>query len=123
MNTVIKLEELAMFLFSIYIFSGLPYDWWWFPVLLLAPDISAVGYLINNKVGAILYNIFHHKALALAILVIGFYYLDNTIILTGTILFAHSSMDRLFGYGLKTFQGFRYTHLGLIGKRVVNGEW
>ena len=116
MNAVIRLEEFAMFLFSIFIFSLLPYEWWWFPILLLTPDISALGYLANNKVGAVLYNTFHHKALALAIIVLGYYLDESAIILAGTILFGHSSMDRLFGYGLKTFQGFKYTHLGMIGK-------
>jgi hypothetical protein len=116
MNAVIRLEELGMFLFSIFIFSLLPYEWWWFPILILAPDISMVGYLVNNKVGAVLYNIFHHKAIALAILVAGYYLDINAMILAGTILFGHSSMDRFFGYGLKTFQGFKVTHLGVIGK-------
>jgi len=106
-----------MFLFSIFVFSLLPYEWWWFPVLILAPDISMIGYLVNNRVGAILYNIFHHKALALVVLVAGYYLEDAVISLAGTILFGHSSMDRLFGYGLKTFQGFKYTHLGMIGNR------
>ena len=118
MNTVIRLEELGMFLFSIFVFSLLPYEWWWFPVLILAPDISMIGYLVNNRVGAILYNIFHHKALALVVLVAGYYLEDAAIMLAGTILFGHSSMDRLFGYGLKTFQGFKFTHLGLIGKNM-----
>lgn len=116
MSAVIKLEEFGMFLFSIFIFSLLPYEWWWFPILILTPDISMVGYLANNKVGAVLYNIVHHKAIALAILVTGYYLEVNGMMLAGTILFGHSSMDRLFGYGLKTFQGFKYTHLGLIGK-------
>lgn len=116
MNTAIKLEELGMFLFSIFVFSLLPYEWWWFPVLILVPDISMVGYLVNNRIGAILYNIFHHKAIGLAIIAIGHYADAPLIILAGTILFGHSSMDRLFGYGLKTFQGFKYTHLGIIGK-------
>jgi len=26
-------------------------------------------------------------------------------------------MDRMFGYGLKTEEGFKYTHLGIIGKK------
>jgi len=33
------------------------------------------------------------------------------------ILFGHSSMDRIFGYGLKTNQGFKFTHLGTIGNK------
>jgi hypothetical protein len=36
---------------------------------------------------------------------------------TGIVLLGHSSMDRFFGYGLKHFDGFNYTHLGQIGKR------
>ena len=117
MNTVIRLEELGMFLFSIFAFSLLPYEWWWFPVLILVPDISMIGYLVNNRVGAILYNIFHHKAVALVVLIAGYNLYNEPMMLAGIILFGHSSMDRLFGYGLKTFQGFKYTHLGMIGKR------
>jgi uncharacterized protein DUF4260 len=119
MNALIKLEELGMFLFGIYVFSSLPYEWWWFPILILTPDISMVGYLVNDKVGAVLYNIFHHKAIALAMIFLGYYLPDSLIVLIGSILLAHSSMDRFFGYGLKTFQGFKFTHLGRIGKESI----
>ena len=37
--------------------------------------------------------------------------------IAGIILFGHSSMDRMFGYGLKLKEGFKYTHLGMIGKK------
>jgi hypothetical protein len=116
MKSLIALEELAMFLFSILVFSTLSYAWWWFPVLILAPDISATGYLINNKAGAVLYNIFHHKAIALICIGVGFYLRNDTWILAGAILFGHSSLDRALGFGLKYFKGFKYTHLGEIGK-------
>src|SRR5437762_9982984 len=116
MRTLIKLEELAMFLFSILIFSSLSFAWWWFPLLILAPDISMLGYAVNNKAGAICYNFFHHKGIALLVIAVGYYLRDDRWILAGTILFGHSSMDRIFGYGLKFFQGFKYTHLGEIGK-------
>jgi hypothetical protein len=36
--------------------------------------------------------------------------------LAGIILFTHSSMDRVFGYGLKYPDSFNNTHLGPIGK-------
>jgi len=116
MKITLALEELGMFLFSILIFSTLPFAWWWFPVLILLPDIGCIGYLINNKAGAILYNIFHHKAIALSIIAVGYYLRNDVWILIGTILFGHSSMDRIFGYGLKYFSGFKFTHLGEIGK-------
>jgi hypothetical protein len=116
MQTLLRLEELAMFLFSLLIFSSLPYAWWWFPLLLLAPDISMIGYAVNNKTGAVVYNFFHHKALGLLLMGVGYYLRNDACILAGCILFGHSSMDRIFGYGLKYVKGFKFTHLGKIGK-------
>jgi hypothetical protein len=116
MKQLIRLEEAAMFLFSAYLFSRLSFEWWWFPVLILTPDISMLGYLAGNKPGAIVYNLFHHKAVALFIYTMGMYCGSEGLQLIGVILFGHSSMDRFFGYGLKCFTGFQFTHLGKIGK-------
>jgi hypothetical protein len=116
MKNIIKLEELGMLLLSIYLFNQLHFAWWWYLTLILTPDFSMVGYLINNKIGAICYNIFHHKALAIGIYIIGNYFQNEVLQLTGVILFGHSSMDRMMGYGLKYFEGFKFTHLGQIGK-------
>jgi len=116
MKQVIQLEELGMFLLSIFLFNQLSFAWWWFPALILLPDISMVGYAAGNKIGAIVYNFFHHKAVAIAVYMLGSYLHNELIQLIGIILFGHSSMDRFFGYGLKTFAGFKSTHLGEIGK-------
>jgi hypothetical protein len=67
MNKLIKLEELGMLGLGIFLFSQLPYAWWWFIVLLLTPDIGMIGYLINPKIGAMTYNLLHHKLIAIAI--------------------------------------------------------
>jgi len=117
MNTILKLEELLMFILGIYLFSLLEFQWWWFLVLILAPDISMVGYLFGNKIGALAYNIFHHKGLAILIYIAGIYLSLPLCQLIGVILFTHASMDRIFGYGLKYDNGFKYTHLGEIGKK------
>lgn len=109
---MLKLEEAALFAASIYAFSLLDYSWWWFFGLLLTPDIGMIGYTAGNKVGAITYNIFHHKAVALLAGVLGVMFVNQPLMLAGIILFAHSSMDRVFGYGLKYFTGFKHTHLG-----------
>ncbi len=118
MKNTIKLEELGMFLLSIYLFSLLHFAWWWFLVLILAPDISMIGYAINNQAGALLYNIFHHKGFAIAVYLLGIYLHNEIIQLAGIILFGHSSLDRLMGYGLKYKEGFQFTHLGKIGKEM-----
>ena len=116
MIKLLKVEELVMFFFGMYLFSLLPYAWWWFLVLLLTPDIGMLGYLFGNKVGAIAYNIFHHKGIALVIYLIGAYLSEPILQLVGIVLFSHAAMDRVFGYGLKYDKGFKFTHLGEIGK-------
>jgi len=114
LKNTIKLEELAMFGLSIYLFSLTSYEWWWYLVWILVPDLSMIGYIINTKVGAIAYNIAHHKLLAIGILIIGWYITNPELELAGIILFGHSSMDRLFGYGLKYSDDFKHTHLGWL---------
>lgn len=113
MKNIIRIEEAAMFALTIFLFYfQLDYVWWMFWALLLTPDVSMLGYVINTKTGALLYNIFHHKALAILIYAIGLYADESVLILTGLILFGHASMDRIFGYGLKYPDDFKHTHLG-----------
>ena len=116
MKKLIQLEEAALFGLGIYLFSLMDYAWWWFLALLLVPDFSMIGYVLGNKAGAWAYNIAHHRALAIVIYLLGTYLNNQAIMLTGIILFSHSSMDRMFGYGLKYEKGFKFTHLGEIGK-------
>jgi hypothetical protein len=116
MKRTIALEEAAMFVLSIYLFSQLSFAWWWFVLLILAPDLSMLGYLINTRIGAMMYNLFHHKGVAVIIYIAGLYFHNETMQLIGIILFGHSSMDRMMGYGLKYPDSFQNTHLGLIGK-------
>lgn len=115
MKTLVRLENAGLFLLSVYLFSLLDFDWWWFPVFLLAPDLSMIGYAFGNKTGAVLYNFFHHQLLAVLVYLIGIYFEEEWIQFAGIILLAHSVMDRIFGYGFKYFTGFKHTHLGKIG--------
>jgi hypothetical protein len=117
MNNLLKLEELGQFLLSIVLFNQLDYAWWVFPACLLLPDLSMIGYLAGTKIGAWLYNFFHHKFVAITVLILGFWLNNPLITLAGIILFGHSAMDRIFGYGLKFNDNFKNTHLGWIGKK------
>ncbi|MFC7445124.1 hypothetical protein C7H62_0760 [Mesoflavibacter sp. HG96] len=112
MKSILKLEELLQFALGIYLFSTLSYAWWWFLVLILLPDIGMLGYLVNTKTGALTYNVFHHKGLAILILLIGIYFEIEVMQLIGIILFSHAALDRVFGYGLKYADNFKNTHLG-----------
>ncbi len=112
MQTILKIEELMMFILGIYLYGLLPFPWWLFPLLLLSPDIGMLGYLINTSTGAVLYNIFHHKGLAILVYLAGIYLSLPLCQLLGILLFSHASFDRIFGYGLKYRKGFTFTHLG-----------
>ena len=114
MKNIIKLEELAMFGFSIILFNQTEFAWWWYLALILMPDIGMLGYLFNTRTGALTYNLFHHKAIALLVLCLGWYLSNNWLELSGIILFGHASMDRFFGYGLKFNDHFKHTHLGWL---------
>jgi hypothetical protein len=116
MKTLLKLEELFMFGITIFLFSKMDFAWWWYPALLFTPDLSMLGYLINTKIGAATYNFIHHKALGISVYVLGTILASQPLQLAGLILFGHSSMDRVLGYGLKYADSFQHTHLGMIGK-------
>ena len=115
MKNLIGLEELFLALLSIFLFRSLGYAWWWFPLLLLAPDIGMVGYLAGPRVGAVTYNLVHHKAVAIAAYVVGALMGSPLLQLAGVIILAHSSLDRVLGYGLKYPDSFKHTHLGMMG--------
>lgn len=114
-KTILKLEEAAMFAVGWWVAMQGGLAWWWFWMLLLTPDVGMVGYLFGPRAGAFLYNLFHHKAIAIGVATAGWWYEAPLLLFTGGLLFAHSSMDRVFGYGLKYITGFKDTHLGRIG--------
>lgn len=114
MKQLLNLEEWGIFLLCIFLFSRLPFAWWWFPALLLLPDVGMIGYLFGPKWGAWTYNLLHHRTVAAVVAVCAFWLNDDRLKLTALILFAHISMDRVMGYGLKHETGFADTHLGTL---------
>ena len=115
MTNLLKLEELALMVLGIFMFGLLGYQWWLLPALILAPDISMLGYLLGSKIGVYFYNLAHHRGMAILLYFAGIYFMLPIVQLIGTILFIHIAMDRIFGYGLKYEKGFKFTHLGEIG--------
>jgi len=116
MKNLLKLEELFLFGLALFLFSGLDYGWGWYALLFLTPDLSMAGYLAGPRLGASTYNLIHHKGLAATLYVLGALLSIPWLAFAGTILLGHSSLDRVFGYGLKYPESFQATHLGKIGK-------
>jgi hypothetical protein len=88
----------------------------WLVPLLLAVDISMVGYLSGPRWGALIYNLFHNWAAGIVVLALAWWLGSSAIALAGAILVAHTGMDRAAGYGLKYPTAFADTHLGRLGR-------
>lgn len=116
MKNLLRLEELFMLVISLYGLYFLHASWWIYLLVFIGPDISMLGYLAGNAVGAACYNLFHHKGIAALMILLGLASNQQVFLIIGIVVFGHSSMDRFFGYGLKYSEGFKYTHLGKIGK-------
>ena len=83
---------------------------------LLAPDLSAIGYLAGPRVGAVTYNLVHNWALAVAFVFLAVFGDELWPLQVAAILAAHVGFDRALGYGLKLPSSFKDTHLGRIGR-------
>lgn len=96
-----------------YLYCGMP--WWVYGVFFLAPDLSMIGYAAGPRFGALAYNIAHSYCIPLLLVAIG---LTGPFAACGygLIWCAHIGFDRVLGYGLKSPEGFRFTHLGKIGR-------
>ena len=99
---------------GIYLAAGGP--WLLLVPLLLAVDVSMVGYLAGPRAGAVVYNLAHNQATGLLVLGAGAVSGMSPLVLAGAVLVGHTGMDRLAGYGLKYSTAFGDTHLGRIGR-------
>ncbi len=113
-RVLLHLEGLALLAgaIALYIYQG--NNWWIFAIFLLVPDLFAVGYLINPRIGAYTDNLVHTTLLPLGLAVISIFIHSDIGIQIALIWFAHIGMDRTLGYGLKYASAFKETHLGRV---------
>jgi hypothetical protein len=107
---LLRVEGAVVLALSLILFSRFGGEWLLFALLILAPDLSAVGYLLGNNVGAATYNLFHNYLLPGTLAILGVLSESSLAALLALIWFAHIGVDRLFGYGLK-YTTFRDNHL------------
>ena len=108
---LIRIEGLVIFALGIYFYFSNGYNWTLFLLLLLIPDVSMIGYAVNQRVGAYLYNSTHTFAVPLLLLLAGQMFSLAWLTMISFIWIAHIGMDRMMGYGLKYESGFKDTHL------------
>ena len=115
---ILKLESLLLFLSTLALYSHNNFNFTWYLVFFLLPDLSAIGYIWGNRVGALAYNVGHSLTLAYALIIIGLLGNIHLLLATGIIWVGHISFDRMLGYGLKLDSGFNDTSLGKIGRKL-----
>ena len=115
MKNLLRIEEFALMALGTLLFHQLDYAWWWYFALFFVPDVSILGYLAGPRVGAFAYNLAHHKAMAVTAYLVGYAVGQPWLQLIGAVFLAHSSADRVVGYGMKHTDSFNHTHLGTIG--------
>jgi len=111
---LLRLEGLVLFVAAIVAYVYLRCNGWLFAALLLVPDVSMLGYLVNVRMGATLYNLVHiylFPAILLALSLSGGWTLVAWVAI---IWFAHIGMDRTVGYGLKYPTTFKDTHFNHV---------
>ena len=115
LDVVLRLEwgAAAIACIALYALSG--GSWLLFAVLILAPDLSMLGYLAGPRAGAIAYNALHILIAPIILALVGVWAGNAMAVDIGLIWIAHIALDRALGYGLKLASGFRDTHIGRIG--------
>ena len=112
--TLLRVEGIALLALSVLVYWVNGGSWLLFGALLLAPDLSMLGYLAGPKVGAAIYNAFHTYAMPAVVGALGMVFASPVAMAVALIWFAHIGMDRTVGYGLKYPTSFEDTHLGRV---------
>ena len=115
-DLVIRLEWAAVGVVGIVLYALSGTSWWLFALLILAPDLSMLGYLAGPRVGAVAYNALHLLIGPLLLALAGYVLVNSMATAIGLIWIIHIAVDRALGYGLKLSTGFQDTHLGRIGR-------
>jgi multisubunit Na+/H+ antiporter MnhB subunit len=113
---LLRAEGLFVFLAALIAYSKFGLGWTTFALYFFAPDLAFLGYLAGARIGGLMYNATHAYVGAVSVLAAGAIAGIPVLVAAGLIWCAHIGMDRALGYGLKYESGFRYTHLGLIGR-------
>src|SRR5215469_16433907 len=95
-KTLLHLEGVAVLFAACIAYHQLHGSWLLFAVLLLAPDLVMLGYLVSQKIGAATYNLVHTYTAPLALLsILWLANLPSQLPLV-LIWLAHIGMDRMF---------------------------
>ncbi|MBE2213200.1 MAG: DUF4260 domain-containing protein [Opitutaceae bacterium] len=115
---LLRLEAAVALALALLVYRHGGASWWWFAAGLLAPDLSMLGYLGGNTVGAWCYNLAHTYTLPFSLAAVAWLTGSSGLVPLAAVWCSHIALDRTLGYGLKLTTGFHHTHLGAIGRQA-----
>ena len=108
---LLRLEGLALLVAALVLYFHADFGWVLLVVLALAPDLSMIGYLAGQRVGALAYDSVHTEVFPVALGTARVVADSPTATKVALIWLIHIGADRLLGYGLKYPSAFKDTHL------------
>lgn len=108
---LLRLEGLALLAGGLVLYFDAGLGWVWLLVFVLAPDLSALGYVTGPRLGAVCYDAVHTTVAPVALGVAGVVSGWEAATQAALIWLVHIGFDRLLGYGLKYPTAFDDTHL------------
>ena len=108
----LRLEGVLVLALAVWGYAILGGSWWLFAALFLAPDLFMLGYLRDKELGATVYNLGHTYLAPGALALVGVGLGLSAVLPVALIWAGHIAFDRMLGYGLKTGEGFKQSHLG-----------
>ena len=111
---MLKAENGSIATLALALYAVNDFSWIIFVLLFLLPDLAMLGYLLGNRVGAMVYNVAHIYAVPIALGALAWFFGWPAGIQLALIWVFHIAVDRVVGYGLKYGTGFKETHLDRV---------
>ncbi|TGQ06115.1 DUF4260 domain-containing protein, partial [Mesorhizobium sp. M00.F.Ca.ET.217.01.1.1] len=108
-DLIVRFEWVTVAALAIVCYAMSGFSWWLFVLLILAPDLSMLGYLGGPRIGALAYNALHILIVPVLLRLAGHLAGSAVGSAIALIWIAHIAIDRALGYGLKLSTGFQDT--------------
>lgn len=108
---LLHLEGITLAVAALAVYVHLDYGVIALIALLVAVDLSLLGFLARPRVGTLAYNLAHTTAIPLVLGAIGVLADGSVAVQIALAWLAHIGIDRALGFGLKYPSSFKDTHL------------
>jgi hypothetical protein len=108
---LLRLEETCILIAACLLYHHFHFGWLLFAVLFFTPDLFMLGFLVNPRAGASLYNLGHTLTIPIPLFLVACATHHPLAMAIALIWISHIAFDRMLGYGLKYPTFFKDTHL------------